>query len=94
MDPPNRFGEAGRTAMDTEEHIRHSASVFERYRGLSISDQFVANLGELIRRQASDAPARRVPSAQECKFCDIRAVDCPERVEEGSWSKGATTDDF
>ena len=38
-------------------------------------------LEALIRRLAADKPATRVPSAQECRFCDISALECPEPVE-------------
>ena len=60
----------------------------------AVDDQFVQNLGALIRRLSADKPARRVPSPQECRFCDITAADCPERVDEGSEPKGETTADF
>ena len=56
--------------------------------------EFVRNLGALIRRLANDAPARRVPSLAECRFCDITSADCPERVEEQPHAELATTDDF
>ena len=60
----------------------------------AMDDQFVQNLGALIRRLAADEPAKRVPSAQECRFCDISAADCPERMDEGSEPAGRTTSDF
>ena len=46
-----------------------------------VEDQFVRNLVALIRRRADDNPATRVPSARECRFCDITAADCPVRVD-------------
>ena len=49
--------------------------------------------GSLIRRPAAETPARRVPSAGECRWCDITAEDCSERVEgeaRGEWA----TEDF
>lgn len=36
-------------------------------------DQFIATL-------AAQAPAHKVASAQECRWCPITAADCPERV--------------
>ena len=36
-----------------------------------IDQGFVRNLGSLIRRIAAPEPPVRVPSAQECRFCDI-----------------------
>ena len=52
------------------------------------------NLGALIRRLSADEPARRVPSPQECRFCNITAADCPDRVDPPSTVEAATTDDF
>ena len=60
----------------------------------AVDDQFIQSLGTLIRRLAADKPPARVPSRQECRFCDISAMDCPERVDEGSEPEGATTSDF
>ena len=58
-----------------------------------VDRRFVERLGSLIRRLADETPARRVPSAGECRFCDITAADCPERVEEMGATEG-TTEDF
>ena len=55
---------------------------------------FVDRLGNVIRRVASDKPAHRIPSVQECRFCDISAVDCPERVESERSPEERTTEDF
>ena len=60
----------------------------------AVDDQFIQNLGALIRRLAADKAPVRVPSRQECRFCDISAPDCPERVDEGSEPEGGTTSDF
>ena len=57
-----------------------------------VDAKFVERLGSLIRRLADETPARRVPSAQECRWCDITKADCPERVEEGTWEEGITED--
>ena len=46
-----------------------------------IDQGFIRNLGSLIRRGASPEPPVRVPSAQECRFCDITAEDCPDRID-------------
>ena len=48
---------------------------------LAIDDDFKGAVRDLMRRLVSDTPARRVPSAQECRFCDIGPDDCPERIE-------------
>ena len=58
----------------------------------AVDDQFVQNLGTLIRRLSADKPARRVPSPQECRFCDISAADCPARVDEPTLHQGETLD--
>jgi hypothetical protein len=47
----------------------------------AVDGAFVANMAALIKRVSADAPARRVPSPDECKFCDLTLKDCPERVE-------------
>ena len=59
----------------------------------AVGEKFTERLGSLIRRLAAETPARRVPSAQECAFCDITKADCPERVV-GEARGGGTTDDF
>ena len=60
----------------------------------AVDDQFIQNLGALIRRLAADKPAQRIPSPQECRFCDISAADCSDRLEGAYEPQGATTDDF
>ena len=60
----------------------------------ALPDQFIQDLGALIRRLAADKPAQRVPSAQGCRFCDISAADCPSRVEDEYEPENGTTDDF
>ena len=59
-----------------------------------IDRKFVDRLGALIRRLADNEPARRVPYAGECRFCDITSEDCPERVEGEHQGWEGTTDDF
>ena len=58
-----------------------------------LDQRFIEDLVNLIRRLADDTPPRRVPSAAECRFCDITAADCPERVDDGPDGDGST-DDF
>ncbi len=60
----------------------------------SVNRGFIRDMGALIRRLASDEPARRVPSAQECRFCDITSEDCPARIEVDTKRKAVATDDF
>ena len=59
-----------------------------------IGQGFIEDLSVLIRRIAAPEPPVRVPSAAECRFCDITAADCPERVEAAPEPESATTDDF
>ena len=60
----------------------------------AVDDQFIRNLGTLIRRLAAEQQAARVPSAQECRFCDITSADCPERLDEGYEPQGGASGDF
>ena len=60
----------------------------------ALPGQFIEGLGSLIRRLAAETPAKRVPSLQECRFCDISAADCYERVDDGYEPEEATTEDF
>ena len=54
--------------------------------------KFIDRLSNLIRRLADENPARRVPSASECRWCDITREDCPERVEAETKQEGMTGD--
>ena len=49
----------------------------------SVDGTFVRRVSEFICRMLSETAARRVPSAGECKYCDIGRADCSERVESG-----------
>ena len=60
----------------------------------AVDDQFIQNLGALIRRFAAYEPARRAPNRQECRFCDITTADCPARVDAGPEPEDGATDDF
>ena len=59
-----------------------------------IDQGFVRNLGSLIRRIAAPETPVRIPSAQECCFCDITLEDCPDRVEQITHPCQPATDDF
>ena len=60
----------------------------------AVEGAFIENLGALIRRLSADEPARRVPSRQECRFCDIAAAECPERVDAEPETEAGETADF
>ena len=71
-------------------HLDHTVRVPAE----AVDDQFIQNLGTLIRRLAADKPPARVLSRQECRFCGINALDCPERVDGDNQTDGGTTTDF
>ena len=58
----------------------------------AVDSKFISSVTELILRLASRQPAVRVPSTRECRFCDITARNCPDRVDEGSGREGVTSD--
>ena len=60
----------------------------------ALPNQFIHNLGSLIRRLAADQPPARIPARQECRFCDITAADCPDRVDDDLNLEHASTTDF
>ncbi len=60
----------------------------------AVNEQFIQNLGALIQRLADSRPAKRVPSTQECRFCDISTADCPKRVNGDADPREGTTADF
>jgi hypothetical protein len=47
----------------------------------AIDATFVNNLAGLIKRVSAEAAPRRVPSLDECRFCDLTSKNCAERVE-------------
>ena len=55
---------------------------------------FIHRLITLIHRVAAPDPPPWTPSGPECRFCDITAADCPERVESAPELGTVTTDDF
>ena len=54
----------------------------------------VEKLGALIRKIAAPDPPLAVPSAQECRYCDITELDCPERLEGSEEAVEIPTEDF
>ena len=49
-----------------------------------VDRKFIDWLGSLIRRLADENPARRVPSASECRWCDIAL----RRTARKGWRRG------
>ena len=48
----------------------------------AVDERFKDITAGLISRLASKTPARKVPSASECRFCPISAQYCPDRREQ------------
>lgn len=46
-----------------------------------IDSNFRDIVRDLLTRIKSDKPCKKVPSYNECKWCDVLKVDCPEKVE-------------
>jgi PD-(D/E)XK nuclease superfamily len=47
-----------------------------------VDEEFKAQFREAIATLSSATPSRKVPSFQECRYCDISTQYCSERVEE------------
>lgn len=46
-----------------------------------VDEAFKAQLRRAIATLSNATPARKVPSFQECRYCDISGNYCPERIE-------------
>ena len=58
----------------------------------AVDSKFISNVTDLILRLASESPARKIPSARECQYCNITLKDCPERVNGDPPTEGVTSD--
>lgn len=58
----------------------------------AVDADFVSQMAGLIGRLASETPARKVPSLQECGYCDITRTDCPDRMSDEPRVGGVTQD--
>lgn len=54
-----------------------------------VNDKFKSVFRNAMGMAAMTYPPHKVPSFGECKYCDITAKDCPERVDNG-YSMGKT----
>ena len=48
---------------------------------VEIDSNFQELIGNLVKRIVAKEPCRKVPSYNECKWCDVLKEDCPEKVE-------------
>lgn len=49
----------------------------------AVDDRFRENLDYFIKLIAGKEPPMKAPSMGECRFCEITASDCPDRVQPG-----------
>lgn len=52
--------------------------------GEQVSEEFKAQFREMVALLSQSIPPRKVACFQECRYCDISAQYCQERVEENS----------
>lgn len=48
---------------------------------IALTKSFTSIVDETITKLSIENPARKVPSENECRRCDISEEDCPERLE-------------
>ena len=60
----------------------------------SLDQSFIRRLVALIQRIAALEPPPTTTSASECRFCDITADDCPDRIDAGPEPATGDTTDF
>lgn len=59
-----------------------------------LDDELKALISGTIGRVGGEKPLPKVPSLSECRFCDITAADCPERIDEAQRVEVVETDLF
>ena len=72
---------------------RRRKRTITRYATSNPSKRFGQNLGALIRRLEAETSAQKLPSPLECRFCDISAADCPQRMDDAFGSDSGTSTD-
>ena len=72
----------------------HYPNRIQRVPSGALDRGFIHRLVTLIHRVAAPDPPPTAPSASECRFYDITAADCPDRVEETGPAGTGSTDDF
>jgi len=79
--------------------VRLAGEVQYREMALRIEpEQLTHELRQLIRtvieRVGADEPPVKMPSYPECRFCDLTAADCPERVDREAGAAAVAHDLF
>ena len=59
-----------------------------------LTDELKGLIRGTIERVGGATPAVKVPSLSECRFCEITAADCPERVDEERRSRAPVEHDL
>ncbi len=59
-----------------------------------LDDQMRGLIRATIERVGGPEPPPRVPSVAECRFCELTAADCPERIDEAQRVEVVETDLF
>jgi len=75
--PAKHLRLAGKTMSGQVVYTDHRVDVPTDAVGSEFAEQFDYFLDILD----SDEPALKVPSRQECRYCNIAKSDCPERIE-------------
>ena len=90
---------SGHRALQQYQDAKFHAEVFypthTRVVGRGSLDQgFIRRLVALIQRVAAPEPPIRVPSASECRFCDITHDDSADRMDADPEVVEGNTEDF
>ena len=59
-----------------------------------LNDEMRGLIRATIERVGGAEPPPKVPSVSECRFCELTAADCPERVDEARAAAPVETDLF
>jgi hypothetical protein len=68
------------------------AVVYQNHRRtVELTPDFEEQINYFLDILDSPDPPMRVPSAEECRFCDLTKEDCPDRIEVSA--EGVSSDD-
>ena len=68
----------GRTFSGEVQYVEHAAQIASE----EVAGRFEEQLNYWMTLLSSNDPMERFPSEQECRFCNIGKVDCPDRMAE------------